>query len=98
MTKPLLFSEYRVAQALFIQQEQSKLTYLDHLNNDQFLILMYQYYLRITGLTDGIFIGVLEDISRFKIVPDMYGYDPEIKGNLNAYIDNLVNEYFKDEQ
>lgn len=98
----LKYTEYKIAQALWLQVENDKRTNMGA-NCDQFCMRMYMYYLSICGVKDE---SLYEKIMAYdKKLNDyhlrcgsLFGeltYDIETHKNIDKLMDELLTEYFE---
>lgn len=91
----LLFSEYRVQQALFIQRKKSECSYLK-LCSRRFALSCYIEYLKICGANNTI-TCTLETANNYILDQSMRDYDSDAYENINNFIDDKVKPYIKND-
>ena len=89
--KPLVYSVYKLAQALWLQQEWCKLSPKEkhHTSLEMFCLKKYDMYLHIAGSYS---IDIESKISDylFQINPASTFYDKHVEENINELMDKLI--------
>jgi len=89
---PLSYSQYRIQQALYLQQENSKRLRTTH-NTEQFILSCYITYLSISGIK-GLAIKEME-CHMDKLNYEYKCYDENIYNNIISIVDNIHSKHIK---